>query len=101
MAPKAPAKGSAGANRAVRMAVNIWLWTAMESARDVSVKEGQDLNDNSKFIRLVNKEAERLVKSIRAGLREAVRELPGRAQKGEVDRIMRAAAPKIEKALKA
>ena len=99
MASKAPAKGTAGADRAIRMAVNGWLWLALEDARNLSLKEGEDLSNSTKFIRLVNKEADRLVKAIRAGLRETVRELPGRAQKGEVDRIMRAAAPMIEKAL--
>jgi hypothetical protein len=100
MAPKAAAKAEANADVVMLKATNVWLWSAMEDAVELGLSIDVELGDNTKFIRLVNKRADQLVKAIRAGLREAVRELPGRAQKGEVDRIMRAAAPKLKKVLK-
>lgn len=54
---------------------------------------------NHPYIRLVNREAERLLKAFRASVREQVRALPGRAQKGAVDAAVRGAAPKVKQAL--
>lgn len=99
--PKAPKKlTAADANRTVLKAINLWVWRICSDAIEVPKKPGKELADSSPFIKHVNKESDRLVKAIRAGVREAVRELPGRAQKGEVDRLMRAIAPKLEKVLR-
>lgn len=86
-------------HRAVLTSINTWVWYVCSDATEIEKKPGQDVEESSPFIRLVNRESDRLTKAIRAALRESVRELPGRAQKGEVDRLMRAVAPKIEKAL--
>ena len=50
------------------------------------------------YIVFVNREAEKLLRMFRASVKEQVRALPGRAQKGAVDAAMRAVAPKVKKA---
>lgn len=91
---------------------DVQLMSAMTTHVDSLLKEFTDsqawdtLTDKHKgpkhpYVRFVNREAERLVKAIRAAVKEEVRALPGRAQKGAVDAAVAAVAGKVKKALKA
>lgn len=101
-APPGQSKRDA-ADRAVRLAVNTWVWRiTAKAAKDKRLQAAYKRTEPGKtWFNFVNRESEQLVRAIRAAIREVVREQPGRAQAGEVDRVMRAVAPKVGKVLRA
>jgi hypothetical protein len=50
-------------------------------------------------IRQVNAAGERLLRAVKAAVREQVRQLPGRAQKGALQAALNTVTPKVRKAL--
>lgn len=85
---------------ALRSACTGFLW---EFAKSVDTapptnQRGKKALDRRR-IRLVNREAEKIVRAVRAAVREQVRQLPGRAQRGALQAAMNSVAPKVRKAL--
>ena len=69
--------------------------TAYVSAQTLKVRRKRAEID------LVNAAAEMVIGAFRAALKEAIREQPGRAQAGDLDRLIRAIGPIVRKELRA
>lgn len=78
-------------NAGLNEALSTFLWDAMSDGAQMG---------RGPFTRLVNRKTGQLVKAFRAVVKEQVRALPGRAQKGAVDAALRSVTPKVAKALR-
>jgi hypothetical protein len=89
-------------NAPLRSAVVTFLDRACRAASEPKADVGaKRKGPRHPYVRLVNREGERLVKAFRAAMREAVTALPGRAQKGAVDAALRKVTPTIARRLRA
>lgn len=91
------------ANASLRSALTSHVDALLHRARPVLASERMDdahKGPKHPYILLVNREAEQLVRMVRAAVRDDVTALPGRAQKGAVDAAVRKVAPRVRKALR-
>ncbi len=87
------------AEYALRSALTTFLDRACKDAADAGIGD-KTKGPRHPYVVHVNATAEQLVRAFRAVVREQVRQLPGRAQKGAVNAALRSVTPHIEKRLK-
>lgn len=89
----------AGLRSVLTSFVNDLYVRAIPTLTNATAMEAKRKGPKHPYVRLVNREAEKLVKAFRVAAKESTRELPGRAQKGAIDAAVRRITPDVAKQL--